>query len=294
MPPPPPIFNPGNIVIDKNSQFGLVYLPSGRPDWPDLNLWETSIVRGLGLIAGNGIVGVGITVLRNVARRPAGGPAVYIVPAPYRDGQALTVGIVSPGDDSNTTGTPAIFVTCSFRDAYQQHLPTGVWRNPPGVLLHELVHALMKAHGLNQMTFRWRSRAYSSPNDFLATTIQNMMLSEHDARLADGYSGDDPDIISWPLGPQNRGPFGLRADSSLTNTAAFVARNRPPLLYLWNNLPTFAQNLAGIPWTPFNPFRVLRNQLRASGRSGRINMRTRARQSAPLLRIPRRRPIRIP
>ena len=46
--------------------------------------------------------------------------------------------------------------------------------------------------------------------------------------MADGYSysADDPDIISARLVRQNPGPFGLQADNSLSDTAAFVARNR--------------------------------------------------------------------
>jgi hypothetical protein len=304
-----PTFHPGNIVIDKNSQFGLVHLPPAQPlpDWPDLNLWETSIERGLGLIAGNRIVGVGNTVLRNVEHRPDGNTAVYIVPAPGRD-IAKTDGIISPGG-INTTGTPAIFVTCSFRDAYQESLLTGVWGNPPGVLSHELVHVLMTIHRLNEPAAfpsrsrsRWRGRggmrAYPSFNEFCATTIQNMMLSEHGAQLADGYSygADDPDIISARLVTQNPGPFGLQADNLLTDTAAFVARNRPPLFFLWNNnnLRRFTRSLANNRRATFNPFRELRNQLRASGRSGRINPGTRARKPGPLRKIPRRRPIRIP
>jgi hypothetical protein len=244
----------------------------------------------LDVIAVNSIVGD--TVLHEMENRPAGNTAVYIVPAPGR-GIAKTDGIVSPGT-LNTTGTPAIFVTCSFDDAYQMALNLGPWDYPPVVLLHELVHALMAIHGVGGTAFAWPgTRAYPNHNEFCATTIQNMMLSEHGARLADGYNRDDPAIISVPLVPQNPGPLGVQADNSRTNTAAFVARYRPPLLFLWNNLRTFTRSLANNPWATFNPFRVLRNELRASGRSGRINPGTRVRLPGPHRRIPRRRPIRI-
>jgi hypothetical protein len=284
-------FNPGNIVIDKNSQFGLVHLVSNLPDWPDLNLWETSIERWLRVIAVNSIVGD--TVLHAIEHRPAGNTAVYIVPAPGRD-VAKTDGIVQPGG-INTTGTPAIFVTFLSDDAYQMPLNLGPMKYPPVVLLHELVHVVMMVHRLRQMAFHWSSWAYPTPGEFLATTIQNMMLSEHGARLADGYTlgRDDPAIISVPLLGRNPSPLGVQADNSRTDTAAFVARYRPPLLFLWNNMRTFTQSLANNPWATFNPFRVLRNELRASGRSVLINPRTRTRQPGPLRRIPRRRPIRI-
>jgi hypothetical protein len=98
--------------------------------------------------------------------------------------------------------------------------------------MHELVHALMAINGLGGTAYPWPgSRAYPNDNEFCASTIKNMMLLEHGTRLVDGYSRNGPTIKSvHPLG-RSRGSLGVQADNSLTNTAAFVARYRSPLLF---------------------------------------------------------------
>jgi hypothetical protein len=165
---------------------------------------------------------------------------------------------------------------------------------PSVVLLHELVHALMSINGLGGIAFPWLgSKAYPNHNPFCASTIQNMMLSDHRARLVDGYSRDGSTIKSVPPLGRSRGSLGVEADNSRTNTAAFVARYRSPLLFLWRTPRTFTRSLANNPWATFNPFHVLRYELRTSGRSVLIIPRTRTRQPGPLRRIPRRRPIQI-
>lgn len=279
------VFRPGNIVVDERSTTGDAIHPNTPPDWPNSALWERRMLHWLRLIRRESEVAR--LVLHDLERPPASGrrPAVYLVRASSMT-NAYTDGPIAPGGPMNPTRTEAIFITYSPPDSYGRPVSTAPMDYPPPVLLHELTHALMSVHGMD-MPHSVNGVAYPSRGEFLATTIQNMMLSERDAVLADGYNYDDPTIGSFPRMPVDPGPVGVRADRSRSTTdlPGFVAAYRHPLEFFQTGRRRLANRLAALPMA-FNPFRELRRLQSATGAGPRpVGTLGNARRPGPV-RIP--------
>jgi hypothetical protein len=263
------VYRPGNIIIDELSTSGNARHPNSPPQWPDANRWKGRMEEWLRLITRENRVAR--VVLRALERPPSSRrrPAVFLNRATKLD-EAWTDGPIAPGPTTNPTKTEAIFTTYSPADSYGVLVGLDPMKYPPSVLLHELVHVLMAIHDLNSTHWRiatWTSSAYPNHNEFCATTIQNMMLSEKGAVLSDGYSRDDPTIDSNPDRPMAPGVFGLRADVSHSGTdlSRFVRRYHRPLVFLQAHLSNLTRAFAPLP-VRFNPFRELqRRQHQSAG-----------------------------
>jgi hypothetical protein len=279
------VFRPGNVVIDERSTSGNARHPNSPPHWPAEDLWKRRMEEWLGLIARESRVAR--VVLETLEQSPPSGrrPAAYLNRASKID-ECWTDGTIAPGSPLNPTTTEAIFTTYSPADAYGAPVSLDPMKYPPSVLLHELVHVLMAIHGLNTTNWpiaTWSSDAYPNHNEFCATTIQNMMLSEKGAVLSDGYGHDDPTIDSNPYDRMTPGVVGLRADMSRSSTdlRGFVRRYYQPLVFLQSHLPAFTRRLAALP-VNFNPFRQLRLQQARSAGGRKLSTLGGARTPGPI------------
>ena len=260
-------FLPGNIVLDETTT--NVCVPTDSPtwpvDWPDSALWLQRMRYWLTLVSHTG---VGRALLDSIEARPATGPTVLIVRDPHFN-DTYTDGPVGPGGLCNPP-TPSVIIRFTPPDARSRPIELRAMRHPGSVIAHELTHALMGVHRLNSVLDEtgatrpiasWASGAYPNHNEFCATTVQNMLLSEEHAVLSDGYhdgahpgsSQDDPWISSTQDATGGVTPFGLAATTQL-DMVRFVSSYRQPLDYLAAHLPVFVARLAALPHVPFNPF----------------------------------------
>jgi hypothetical protein len=276
------IHSPGNVVVDETSLFGQhAHLPSGEAaDWPDNALWLDRMRHWLTALTATQ---VGRTVLTALQTRPASaGIVVRIVRLPRRVPEAMTDGPIGAGDAGNPSASPTVFITFTPADARGGPINLAPMRHPGSVLCHELAHAVMNVHRLNAIIESdgsrraiagWTSGPYPNHNEFCATTVQNMLLSEMGARLSDGYQDDgdsahdDPWIESTLESPARSTVFGMSA-TTRTDVAGFVRSYRPPLDFLAARLPAFTSALAGLSAVAFNPFAHMRATAAAGAPSG--------------------------
>jgi len=280
-------YNPGNLLVDETSTFGQqIHLPSGEPAaWPDTARWLDRVQFWLDRIAATS---VGRILLESMQARPgAGNTVVKIVRMPRTAPEAFTDGIFPAGSANNPGTHPSVFVTYTPRDARPGPVDQDPMRQPGAVLVHELMHAYMAIHGLNALTqangtrqpiSSWTSAAYPNHNEFCATTIQNMLLSETGSLLADGYdhdAADDPWIFTTLPAGASPTAFGMSAATRI-DTSGFVRSYRQPLDFLVGALPTFTNRLASLRHVAFNPFAAMRG----TGAAGTTPVRGGARGAA--------------
>jgi len=259
-------FNPGNVLVDETSTFGeQAHLPRGEAaNWPDTARWLDRVQFWLGRIAATR---VGRVLLESMQARPGGaGTVVTIVRMPRTAPEAYTDGIIGAGTPFNSSTHPTIFVSFTPQDARPGPINLDPMRHPGAVLAHELMHAYMAIHGLNTLTLSngsprpiasWTSAAYPNHNEFCATTIQNMLLSETGTMLADGYGADDPWIFTTLPASISPTAFG-NAATTRVDTSGFVRSYRQPLDFLAGELTSFTNRLAALTGVPFNPFAAMR------------------------------------
>jgi hypothetical protein len=271
-------FTPGQLLVDETDVFGeRVHLPpSERVNWPDTTRWLTRVEHWLNQIARTA---VGRVLLESMTTRPGSpAPVVKIVRSARDLPEAYTDGILAPHTTHNPGNDPIIYITYTPSDARTGPMSLNPMHHPGPVLTHELMHAYMSIHSLNTTSAggsrpigSWSSAAYPNHNEFCATTVQNMLLSETGALLADGYnsaSADDPHITTSGVPGASPGTFGMPASSTL-DMAGFVATYRQPLDFLVAALPRFTARLAALTSVPFNPFATLRSGTGGSGSTTR-------------------------
>jgi hypothetical protein len=269
-------YTPGTLVVDETDTFGeRVHLGSDVLSWPDSTRWLERVRHWLDEISRTT---VGRALLESMQARPTPGTTlVKIVRSARSNPEAYTDGIVPAASANNPGAQPTIFITFTPADARSGPMDMGPMRHPGAVLAHELTHALMAIHGLNSLLTAtgspspvggWTSAAYPNHNEFCATTVQNMLLSETGSLLSDGYdpadSADDPWIVTTRPASASPTAFGMSAITRV-DTANFVAAYRGPLDFLASSLPRFTSRLAALDRVAFNPFAYMRSHSRGSG-----------------------------
>jgi hypothetical protein len=289
------IFMPGSIMVDESSTFGMHAhgLLSEAPDWPDTTQWLERIRYWLNHIAQTAVGGV---LLRSMQTRPLpSATVVRIVRHPRRVQEAWTDGPIGARHPGNPSEAPTVFITYTPADARPGPVDLSPMRYPGPVLAHELTHALMAINGLNSILTSagarrpiasWTSAAYPNHNEFCATTVHNMLLSEMNALLSDGYQeggdtvADDPWIVSTPNPLGTVTTFGVAA-ATRVDVSNFVNSYRVPLEFLVANLPTVTSRLADLSSVAFNPFAHLRRAA-ATGTTAASGSRGAARRPGPV------------
>jgi hypothetical protein len=274
-------FNPGRLIVDEASGFGASILPgSVTASPPDPQQWQTAMLGWLADLASTaGGRAVGPTLLQHLGARRGTAAAVEVRLTTYpRDDAQRDEAWTNTQPGSSpfcTPGVTTVFVSYTPPNARGRPTQGDPMKHPLPILAHELLHALMNVHGVNTLIDNtgiqrpiagWSvAGVYPSFNEFLATAVQNMVLSERGLVLRDGYTGDDPWIDSHQAVPLAAGDGGVRAAPGAgVDLARFVAAYRPPLDYLMSALPQFTQALAALGGVPFNPFREITRQRAAA------------------------------
>ncbi|QUL37919.1 hypothetical protein [Erythrobacter sp. JK5] len=250
--------------MDETSDFAArAHSGSGTGNWPDSRQWLDAMRSLLNLA--NRSVGasqsVGHILLRQIQRHRPANHEVRIVRSPATSFEVWTDG---PIQTSTRPPRWTTYVTFSPHSARTQGIPLGPNDNGVSILVHELTHVYMNMNGVGGVQRRrdgslsevgaYGTSAYPNHNEFCATTVQNMHLSQHGVVLMDGYgdTADDPHIESTPAQTSRLSSMGRSAVTQF-DRAGFLAANRVPLDFLRRRLPDFTRALGRLP-IQFNPF----------------------------------------